>query len=199
MTIAPGFALDPAGNELCVAAPCSLALPAAGGALLITIAYRERPCRPVPTAGGATDPGGDAASALRTSRIVETFDATLAIAPRPMPSRSRGSTASAAAGGSIRRSSRLAFGAEEAAATTPHTGGLAVHPFGSTFRRKPLPRAERPSEIHDADQQSRRVGIKKTLGWVALLLRGRPRRARPPLHGRSTGADRALESTRIST
>jgi hypothetical protein len=74
VTIAPGFALDRTGSELCVARPCSLALPATGGALLVVIAYRERPCRPVPTPG-------DAAPALRPSRIVETFDATLAVAP----------------------------------------------------------------------------------------------------------------------
>lgn len=81
VTIAPGFALDGAGNELCVATPCSLSLPAAGGALLVVIAYRERPCRPVPAPGNATDPAGDIASGLRASRIVETFDATLAAAP----------------------------------------------------------------------------------------------------------------------
>ena len=81
VTIAPGFALDRAGNELCVATPCSLSLPAAGGALLVVIAYRERPCRPVPTPGNDTDPAGAIASGLRASRIVETFDATLAVAP----------------------------------------------------------------------------------------------------------------------
>lgn len=76
VTIAPGFALDRAGNELCVTTPCSLTLPAAGDALLVVIAYREQPCRPVPTPGNATDP-----AALRASRIVETFDVTLAVAP----------------------------------------------------------------------------------------------------------------------
>jgi len=79
-TIAPGFALDRAGNELCVANPLALALPTAGGALVVAITYRERPCRPV-AAAGFVDPGSDATSALRPSRVVETFEATLAAAP----------------------------------------------------------------------------------------------------------------------
>ena len=114
VTIAPGFALDPAGNELCVTAPCSLSLPAAGGALLITIAYRERPCR---TGGDAqaAPPIRAATPRRRCARAVLSRPSTRRwrSRPRPMPSRSRGCTASAAAGGSIRRSSRLAFGAED--------------------------------------------------------------------------------------
>ena len=80
VTIAPGFALDRAGNEICVAAPCSLALPDSGAALMVAIAYRERPCRPVPTPGNPADPAGGTTS-VRPSRIVETFDMTLAVTP----------------------------------------------------------------------------------------------------------------------
>ena len=81
VTIAPGFAFDRAGNELCVATPCSLALPASGAALVVVLAYQERPCQPVPTPGHSADPAGDTTSALQPSRIVETFDATLVVAP----------------------------------------------------------------------------------------------------------------------
>jgi len=77
-TIAPGFALDRAGNELCVETSCRLALPVAGPALMVAIAYRERPCRPVPAPGAVPDPVGGAPSPVRPSRIVETFDAILA-------------------------------------------------------------------------------------------------------------------------
>jgi hypothetical protein len=78
VTIAPGFALDPAGHELCVETPCTLAVPTTATALLVLLAYRERPCRPVPAAGGPAD---DAAPSLRPSRIAETFEATLAALP----------------------------------------------------------------------------------------------------------------------
>ena len=80
VTIAPGFALDRAGNEICVDVPCTLALPATGTALLVLLAYRERPCRPIPVAGGPADPSGDAPR-LRSSRIAESFAATLAPSP----------------------------------------------------------------------------------------------------------------------
>ncbi len=80
VTIAPGFALDRAGNEICIDAPCALALPATGGALLVLLTYRERPCRPVPVAGGPADPSGNAPP-FRPSRIAETFEATLAPSP----------------------------------------------------------------------------------------------------------------------
>ncbi len=81
VTIAPGFALDRAGNEICVEAPCTLALPATGTALLVLLAYRERPCRPVPAPGSSADPTGDVDAPLRPSRIAESFEATLAPSP----------------------------------------------------------------------------------------------------------------------
>lgn len=80
VTIAPGFALDRAGNEICIATPCSLALPDAGAALMVAIAYRERPCRPVPTPGHSADPAGGTTSEF-PSRIVETFETTLVVTP----------------------------------------------------------------------------------------------------------------------
>jgi hypothetical protein len=55
-------------------------LPAPGGALLVLLTYRERPCRSVPLAGDPADPAGGAAP-LRPSRIAETFEVTLAPSP----------------------------------------------------------------------------------------------------------------------
>jgi len=61
VVIAPGLAFDPHGNEILVDAPCILALPAPGTALLVRLSYREQLCP--------------------ATRIVETFDAALASAP----------------------------------------------------------------------------------------------------------------------
>lgn len=79
VVIAPGLAVDPAGEEIFIATPCALALPAAGSALLVALAYRERPCRSVATAAGAPL-DTDAAPAPGPTRIVETFAASLASA-----------------------------------------------------------------------------------------------------------------------
>jgi hypothetical protein len=81
VTIAPGFALDRAGNEICVDVPCTLALPTTGTALLVLLSYREQPCRSVPATSGPLDPTGDPGSSARATRIAETFDATLAALP----------------------------------------------------------------------------------------------------------------------
>ncbi len=67
VVIAPGLAFAPDGNEIGLDAPCTLALPASGTAWLVQLAYREAPCRNV------VSPAGTSAS-----RIVETFDASLA-------------------------------------------------------------------------------------------------------------------------
>lgn len=67
VVIAPGMAFAPDGNEIGLDAPCTLALPASSTAWLVQIAYREAPCRNV------VSPAGTSAS-----RIVETFDASLA-------------------------------------------------------------------------------------------------------------------------
>ncbi len=72
VTIAPGLALSPLGEEIAVEAPFGLALPppAQGASLLVLLRYVELPCRPVPAGDGQAD--------LRFSRIAETFGATLA-------------------------------------------------------------------------------------------------------------------------
>ncbi len=81
IVIAPGLAFDPAGNEIFVDQPQVHALPTQGGALLVLLAYAERPCRSAPTvAGDSLDATGDTATAQPT-RIAETFSAMLASAP----------------------------------------------------------------------------------------------------------------------
>jgi hypothetical protein len=72
VTIAPGLAFNPRGEEIDVCAPTSLLLPALGKSLLVLLHYAEQPCRPVP----APDPQADPQE--RFSRITETFSATLA-------------------------------------------------------------------------------------------------------------------------
>ncbi len=72
VVIAPGLAFAPDGNEIVLDAPSVLPLPASGSdaALLVQLAYREVPCRPV-VAGSTTQP----------SRVAETSATTLAALP----------------------------------------------------------------------------------------------------------------------
>jgi len=72
VVIAPGFALNPLGQEIEVSAPTPVPLPAGGKALLVLLHYAERPCRPVPSFD--SDPRAEP----KYSRIAETFTATLA-------------------------------------------------------------------------------------------------------------------------
>lgn len=77
LTLAPGFALDRLGNEICVDAPVVLALPAQAAALLVQLSYAEQATGPVPLPGGSPlDP-----TAVQTTRITETFTASLAAEP----------------------------------------------------------------------------------------------------------------------
>ena len=79
VVIAPGLAFDTDGREIFVDAPYHLMLPAPGAALLVQVAYREHPCRSVVSvASGPLDPTDAPTETTRPSRIVETFDATLA-------------------------------------------------------------------------------------------------------------------------
>jgi hypothetical protein len=81
ITIAPGLAIDPVGNEIFVEQPIHLALPPQGPCLFVLLRYAEHPCRLVPVvAGDAVDASGDDPAAHPT-RIVETFDVVLAAAP----------------------------------------------------------------------------------------------------------------------
>lgn len=83
VVVAPGLAFDPRGREIFVGACCRLTLPAANAALLVQLSYRERACRSVAIAGEAVDDGRRRRrkSATQPTRIVETFDATLAATP----------------------------------------------------------------------------------------------------------------------
>ena len=78
VVVAPGLAFDPRGREIFVDACCRMALPAADDALLVQLAYRERPCRRVPALTGDSGIGADVAE---PTRIAETFEASLAPAP----------------------------------------------------------------------------------------------------------------------
>jgi hypothetical protein len=81
VVIAPGFAFDPAGNEICLDQPMTYALPAQGSVRLVLLAYSEQLCRSVPTvANDPLDTTNDAPTAQPT-RIAETFRADLAPAP----------------------------------------------------------------------------------------------------------------------
>jgi hypothetical protein len=57
VTVAPGYALDPQGDEIVVAEHVSLALPAAGAHWVVAARYDERLVEPVPAAAGMGDPG----------------------------------------------------------------------------------------------------------------------------------------------
>jgi hypothetical protein len=81
VVIAPGLALDPAGNEIFVEQPCHLALPPQGADLLVLLHYAERPCRWAPVVAGSTVDTPDGSSDGRPTRIVETFRVALAAAP----------------------------------------------------------------------------------------------------------------------
>ncbi|MDZ7651502.1 MAG: hypothetical protein U5L03_02475 [Burkholderiaceae bacterium] len=72
LTIAPGLAFAPDGNEIEVEQPVRLALPPQGTVLQVLLRYAERPCDPVPAL--AVD-GADGEPPPR--RIVETFAAAL--------------------------------------------------------------------------------------------------------------------------
>ena len=81
LTLAPGFALDRHGNEICVDAPVVLTLPAQTAALFVQLSYAEQPCGRVPVAN--TDPldatGGE--TTAQATRIAETFNASLVTEP----------------------------------------------------------------------------------------------------------------------
>jgi hypothetical protein len=81
ITIAPGLALDPTGNEICVEQSVDLALPPPGPALVVLLRYAGRPCRWVPVVASATVDAPDGSSGMHPTRIVETFSVALAAAP----------------------------------------------------------------------------------------------------------------------
>lgn len=76
--IAPGLAFDLRGREIFVDGGCRIALASSDVALLVQLAYRERPCRAVPAS--TINPGSDPA-ALQATRVAETFEASVAPAP----------------------------------------------------------------------------------------------------------------------
>jgi hypothetical protein len=81
ITIAPGLALDPAGNEICVEQSVQLALPGSGPVLLVLLQYAERYCRNVPVVASGTGENAEGGLVSQPTRIVETFSVTLAAAP----------------------------------------------------------------------------------------------------------------------
>lgn len=81
ITIEPGLAFDPMGNEICVEQPADLALPAQGAELLVLLRYAERPCRLAPVVASSAVDTSDGSSAAHPTRIVESFTLSLARAP----------------------------------------------------------------------------------------------------------------------
>ena len=76
-TLAPGFALDRHGNEICVDVPVVLALPAQGSALFVQLTYVEQETGLAPMPGGSPlDTSG-----AQATRVTETFNASLGADP----------------------------------------------------------------------------------------------------------------------
>jgi hypothetical protein len=80
LTIAPGHAIDAAGEQLDVPAPVVVALPVRGDALLVQIAFSELPCEPVPA---PADPNGSDPTDVSYSRIQESTTAMLVESASP--------------------------------------------------------------------------------------------------------------------
>lgn len=72
VTVSPGLALDPRGNEITVDCSMALKLPAGTTPLFLTIEYLERETDPVPAQDG-----------MQASRIEESFRLTFGSAPPP--------------------------------------------------------------------------------------------------------------------
>ena len=81
VTIAPGFALDRHGNEICVDKPATLTLPTQGAALFVQVSYAEQPCGLTPVANGNPLDANTGEPTAQATRIAETFSATLAVEP----------------------------------------------------------------------------------------------------------------------
>ena len=81
VTIAPGFALDRHGNEICVDKPATLTLPAQGAALFVQVSYTEQPCGLTPLADGNPPDANTGEPTAQATRIAETFSAALAVEP----------------------------------------------------------------------------------------------------------------------
>jgi len=77
VTIAPGLAFDPMGNEICVESSVEIALPVEGSDILVVLRYAERPCRMAPALAGTFVDLSDDLSRSHPTRIVETFCAEL--------------------------------------------------------------------------------------------------------------------------
>jgi hypothetical protein len=81
VVIAPGLALDPAGNEICLDQPMKCPLSTQGGVRFVLLLYKELLCRRVPSS--ATEPldATNGAPTPQPTRIAETFKAYVAPAP----------------------------------------------------------------------------------------------------------------------
>lgn len=81
ITIAPGLAFDPMGNEIAVEQPADLALPPEGQDLLVLLRFAERPCRLLPVVSSTTTDALDDRSSNQPTRVVESFTVALAATP----------------------------------------------------------------------------------------------------------------------
>src|SRR5499426_1648544 len=74
VTVSPGVALDPDGNEVIVGAPVDVTLPVRGTTMLLSLKYRETETDPVSVSSG---------TGLEASRVQEGYGLDLAAAPSP--------------------------------------------------------------------------------------------------------------------
>jgi|KBSSwiStaDraftv2_1062776.scaffolds.fasta_scaffold389618_2 hypothetical protein len=82
VVVAPGLAFDGFGREIFVGCAQRLALRGAGTTVLVGIAYRERAERFTPAPADVSDiDNGNGDGAAQASRIVETFELSLAATP----------------------------------------------------------------------------------------------------------------------
>lgn len=73
ITVGPGYALDPRGNDICVCTATVLPLPQKGSSLYVVIGYRECPTDPILVPAGPAEPD----STTKPSRIADTFELLL--------------------------------------------------------------------------------------------------------------------------
>ena len=102
VTVGPGYALDPLGNEICVCVAAVLPLPPKGTSLHVVICHRECLTDPVPV---SSDPAGPD-STTKPSRIADTFELLLTAA---LPQRRADPCGEAAGGESGVPLARLLF------------------------------------------------------------------------------------------
>ena len=83
VTVGPGYALDPLGDEICVCTAAELPLPPKGTRLYVVICHRECLTDPIPVPSTPAEPDSE----MTPSRIADTFDVLL---PAALPQKQVG-------------------------------------------------------------------------------------------------------------